>query len=141
MQAPWSTPDIPPPVLEAGSEFDLRKDARYAGIAIPSTESLKDTIARVLPYYERAIVPQLRAGETVIIYGIPGLEKLADTLRAWLLHQGRRDVLAVQHQTAHCGRPFDADGDGAAIDIDRLRQAESDGPDPRQHHLLQHWRQ
>jgi 2,3-bisphosphoglycerate-dependent phosphoglycerate mutase len=54
-------------VLEAGSEFDLAKDPRYAGIAIPSTESLKDTIARVLPYFEAAIVPQLRAGETVLV--------------------------------------------------------------------------
>ena len=59
--------DIPPPVLGAGSEFDLGKDARYAGIAIPNTESLKDTIARVLPYYDSAIVPQLKAGETVLI--------------------------------------------------------------------------
>jgi 2,3-bisphosphoglycerate-dependent phosphoglycerate mutase len=59
--------DIPPPVLEHGSEFDLSSDPRYAGIAIPSTESLKDTIARVLPYYESAITPALRAGETVII--------------------------------------------------------------------------
>src|SRR5262245_30792646 len=59
--------DTPPPVLEAGSEFDLGKDPRYAGIAIPSTESLKDTIARVLPYYEAAIVPQLKAGETVLV--------------------------------------------------------------------------
>ncbi|WP_100868155.1 2,3-diphosphoglycerate-dependent phosphoglycerate mutase [Novosphingobium kunmingense] len=59
--------DIPPPPQEAGSEFDLAADVRYAGIAIPNTESLKDTIARVLPYYESAIVPQLQAGETVII--------------------------------------------------------------------------
>jgi len=59
--------DIPPPVLEDGSEFDLKADPRYAGIAIPSTESLKDTIARVLPYYESAIVPALKAGETVLI--------------------------------------------------------------------------
>lgn len=59
--------DIPPPVLDAGSEFDLAKDIRYAGIAIPNTESLKDTIARVLPYYESAIVPQLTKGETVLI--------------------------------------------------------------------------
>lgn len=59
--------DIPPPVLEAGSEFDLAKDARYAGIPIPNTESLKDTIARVLPYYESAIAPELAKGETVII--------------------------------------------------------------------------
>ena len=59
--------DIPPPVLEQGSEFDLKADPRYAGIAIPQAESLKDTIARVLPYYESAIAPQLRAGETVLI--------------------------------------------------------------------------
>ena len=59
--------DIPPPVLEAGSQFDLSGDARYAGIAIPSTESLKDTIARVLPYYESAITPALRSGETVLV--------------------------------------------------------------------------
>ena len=59
--------DTPPPVLEAGGEFDLASDPRYAGIAIPSTESLKDTIARVLPYYEEAIVPQLKAGETVLV--------------------------------------------------------------------------
>jgi 2,3-bisphosphoglycerate-dependent phosphoglycerate mutase len=59
--------DIPPPVLDAGSEFDLGRDARYAGIAIPRTESLKDTIARVLPYYESTIAPKLRDGETVLI--------------------------------------------------------------------------
>jgi 2,3-bisphosphoglycerate-dependent phosphoglycerate mutase len=59
--------DIPPPVLEAGSEFDLASDPRYAGIAVPATESLKDTIARVLPAYEELIVPALKAGETVIV--------------------------------------------------------------------------
>ena len=59
--------DIPPPVLESGSEFDLGRDNRYAGIPIPSTESLKDTIARVLPYYEAAIAPALRAGEVVLV--------------------------------------------------------------------------
>ena len=59
--------DIPPPVLEAGSPFDLAGDPRYAGIPIPNTESLKDTIARVLPYYESAIAPALAAGETVLI--------------------------------------------------------------------------
>ena len=59
--------DVPPPVLEDGSEFDLKQDARYAGIAIPSTESLKLTIERVLPYYEAQIAPQLAKGETVIV--------------------------------------------------------------------------
>ncbi|HEX4847947.1 MAG TPA: 2,3-diphosphoglycerate-dependent phosphoglycerate mutase [Novosphingobium sp.] len=59
--------DTPPPVLEDGSEFDLKADPRYAGIAIPSTESLKDTIARVLPYYEAEIAPALKAGEVVLV--------------------------------------------------------------------------
>lgn len=59
--------DIPPPPLDAGSPYDLSADPRYAGIAIPNTESLKDTIARVLPYYESAIAPELKAGKTVII--------------------------------------------------------------------------
>ncbi len=59
--------DIPPPPLDADSPYDLASDPRYVGIAIPNTESLKDTIARVLPYYENAIVPELRAGKTVVI--------------------------------------------------------------------------
>ena len=59
--------DIPPPVLEDGSAFELKFDPRYAGIDIPVTESLKDTIARVLPYYQAAIIPVLRTGQTVLI--------------------------------------------------------------------------
>ncbi len=59
--------DIPPPAMETGSAFDLAGDRRYAGIAIPNTESLKDTIARVLPYWERRIAPELKAGKRVII--------------------------------------------------------------------------
>ena len=59
--------DTPPPPLEPGSDFDLSKDRRYAGIAIPSTESLKDTIARVLPYWETRIAPALRDGRRVVI--------------------------------------------------------------------------
>jgi 2,3-bisphosphoglycerate-dependent phosphoglycerate mutase len=59
--------DTPPPPLEADSPFDLSKDRRYAGIDIPVTESLKDTIARVLPYWESRIAPELRAGKRVLI--------------------------------------------------------------------------
>ena len=59
--------DIPPPELEADSAFDVSKDRRYAGIAVPRTESLKDTIARVLPYWDAAIAPRLKAGERVVI--------------------------------------------------------------------------
>lgn len=59
--------DIPPPPLDAGSPYDLSQDRRYAGIAIPATESLKDTIARVLPYWDARIAPELRAGKRVLI--------------------------------------------------------------------------
>ena len=59
--------DIPPPAQEPAGDFDLTNDRRYAGIAIPATESLKDTIARVLPYWEERIAPALRAGERVLI--------------------------------------------------------------------------
>ncbi len=59
--------DTPPPPLEPGSAFDLSGDRRYAGIAIPQTESLKDTIARVLPYWEATIAPALKRGERVMI--------------------------------------------------------------------------
>lgn len=59
--------DTPPPPLAPGGDYDLSADRRYAGIAIPATESLKDTIARVLPYWESAIAPALRAGKRVLI--------------------------------------------------------------------------
>uniref|UniRef100_UPI002622530C 2,3-bisphosphoglycerate-dependent phosphoglycerate mutase n=1 Tax=uncultured Sphingomonas sp. TaxID=158754 RepID=UPI002622530C len=59
--------DVPPPPLEAGSAWDLAADRRYAGIPIPNTESLKDTIARVLPYWNARIAPELKAGKRVLI--------------------------------------------------------------------------
>jgi 2,3-bisphosphoglycerate-dependent phosphoglycerate mutase len=59
--------DVPPPPLEPGGPYDLSSDRRYAGIDIPATESLKDTIARVLPYWETRIGPELKAGKNVLI--------------------------------------------------------------------------
>jgi 2,3-bisphosphoglycerate-dependent phosphoglycerate mutase len=59
--------DVPPPAMEAGSEFDLTNDRRYAGIAVPAAESLKDTIARVLPYWNDRIAPALKDGQRVLI--------------------------------------------------------------------------
>jgi 2,3-bisphosphoglycerate-dependent phosphoglycerate mutase len=59
--------DTPPPPLEAGGAFDLSKDRRYAGVAVPATESLKLTLERVLPYWNETIAPDLRAGKNLII--------------------------------------------------------------------------
>jgi len=59
--------DIPPPELAPGGEYDFGKDRRYAGKDLPSTESLKTTLVRVLPYWEAAIAPKLKAGETILV--------------------------------------------------------------------------
>jgi 2,3-bisphosphoglycerate-dependent phosphoglycerate mutase len=59
--------DVPPPPIEEGSSFDVAQDRRYAGLPVPNAESLKDTIARALPYFEAEIAPQLKAGKRVIV--------------------------------------------------------------------------
>ncbi|MEP7304776.1 MAG: 2,3-diphosphoglycerate-dependent phosphoglycerate mutase [Acidobacteriota bacterium] len=62
--------DIPPPPLEAGDDRHPSRDSRYAALGpgdLPSTESLKDTVARFLPYWHATIAPSLLAGKRVII--------------------------------------------------------------------------
>lgn len=62
--------DIPPPALEKEDDRHPRFDTRYQGLdelALPDSESLKDTIARVLPYWHDAIVPEIRAGKRVLV--------------------------------------------------------------------------
>ena len=62
--------DIPPPPLERDDRRHPRFDPRYAGLSeaeLPATESLKDTLARVVPYWNARIAPQLRAGRHVLV--------------------------------------------------------------------------
>jgi len=59
--------DIPPPPLEPDSPYAVSGDRRYAGVDVPRTESLKDTIARALPYYEAEIAPALKAGRRALV--------------------------------------------------------------------------
>jgi 2,3-bisphosphoglycerate-dependent phosphoglycerate mutase len=59
--------DIPPPPLPDGDRYDVSRDRRYAGVEVPRTESLKDTIARTLPYYEAEIAPALQSGKRVLV--------------------------------------------------------------------------
>lgn len=62
--------DIPPPPLDVTDERFPGFDPRYAGLdrlVLPRAESLKDTIARVLPYWHDAIVPAVRSGQRVLI--------------------------------------------------------------------------
>ncbi|NCT91924.1 phosphoglyceromutase [Cellulomonas sp. APG4] len=59
--------DVPPPEIELGSEFSQDGDPRYAGEPIPRSECLKDVLERALPYWESEVVPDLRAGKTVLV--------------------------------------------------------------------------
>ena len=59
--------DTPPPPLESGGSYDLSTDARYANVSIPTTESLKTTLERVLPYWNSDIAPALAAGSDLLV--------------------------------------------------------------------------
>ncbi|HVS77530.1 MAG TPA: 2,3-diphosphoglycerate-dependent phosphoglycerate mutase [Steroidobacteraceae bacterium] len=62
--------DIPPPPLDADDERHPRFDPRYADVPaaeLPATESLKDTLARVLPFWHSRIAPELRRGRNVLV--------------------------------------------------------------------------
>ncbi|AYM79209.1 2,3-diphosphoglycerate-dependent phosphoglycerate mutase [Janthinobacterium agaricidamnosum] len=62
--------DTPPPPLEANDDRASYNDPRYAGLpkaAIPLTECLKDTVARVMPAWDEEIAPAIRAGKKIII--------------------------------------------------------------------------
>jgi 2,3-bisphosphoglycerate-dependent phosphoglycerate mutase len=60
--------DTPPPPIDPKDEFSQTDDARYAGLGdqAPLTECLKDVVARMLPYWESEVVPDLRAGKVVL---------------------------------------------------------------------------
>jgi 2,3-bisphosphoglycerate-dependent phosphoglycerate mutase len=59
--------DIAPPPLAADSPWQVRSNRRYAGVDVPRTESLKDTVERAVPYYEEQIAPLLKIGKRVLV--------------------------------------------------------------------------
>jgi 2,3-bisphosphoglycerate-dependent phosphoglycerate mutase len=62
--------DVPPPALEPADERHPRFDPRYAGLSaqeLPATESLKLTLARVLPHWHSTLAPAIRAGQRVLV--------------------------------------------------------------------------
>ncbi|WP_439491378.1 2,3-diphosphoglycerate-dependent phosphoglycerate mutase [Blastomonas fulva] len=110
--------DIPPPPMEAGSEFDLSKDRRYAGIAIPNTESLKDTIDRVLPYWESRIAPELKAGKRVII------SAHGNSLRALVKHLSGIADDAITSLEIPTGQPIVYELDENLAEVERYYLSE-----------------
>ena len=61
--------DTPPPVIDPNNEFAQTHDLRYADLGkdLPGTECLADVVVRMLPYWESNIVPDLKAGKTVMV--------------------------------------------------------------------------
>jgi 2,3-bisphosphoglycerate-dependent phosphoglycerate mutase len=105
--------DIPPPLPEEGSPWDLAQDLRYKGVPIPQTESLKDTIERVLPYWESAIAPELKAGKRVLI------SAHGNSLRALVKHLSgisEADIASLEIPT---GKPIVYELDDALSATDR----------------------
>ena len=78
--------DIPPPAYAPGDRANPALDRRYAGLSpreLPLAESLKDTVARVVPCWEQSIAPRIRAGERLVIAAH------GNSLRALIKHLDR----------------------------------------------------
>ena len=86
--------DVPPPPMARGDERNVRHDPRYAGLPpeiVPDTECLADVVARMLPYWYDAIVPDLVPGRTVLVAAH------GNSLRALVKHlQGLTDDEVVE---------------------------------------------
>jgi len=62
--------DVPPPAMEPDNPYNPNADERYAQVpadALPLTECLKDVVARLAPYWEEVLAPELRDGRTVLV--------------------------------------------------------------------------
>jgi 2,3-bisphosphoglycerate-dependent phosphoglycerate mutase len=95
--------DTPPPPIDNDSEFSTFADPRYAGIPTeirPRTECLKDVLERALPYWYDQIVPDLRAGKTVLIAAH------GNSLRAIVKHLDRMSDEAVVGLNIPTGIPL-----------------------------------
>ncbi|HZF44443.1 MAG TPA: 2,3-diphosphoglycerate-dependent phosphoglycerate mutase [Sphingomonadaceae bacterium] len=104
--------DVPPPPMEPGGPYDLAADRRYAGISVPQSESLKDTIARVLPYWDARIAPALRDGERVLI------SAHGNSLRALVKHLSQIPDDEIAELEIPTGQPivYELDADLNATD-------------------------
>jgi len=92
--------DTPPPALAAEDPRSEARDPRYAGIAVPRTECLKDTVARVVPYWEQAIAPQVRAGNRVLVAAH------GNSLRALVKHLDNISDAAIMNENIPTGIPL-----------------------------------
>jgi 2,3-bisphosphoglycerate-dependent phosphoglycerate mutase len=95
--------DVPPPALEPGDPRHPRNDRRYASLReseLPLTESLKDTVARFLPYWNETIAPAVKGGKRVLIAAH------GNSLRALVKYLDGLDEKQVIDLNIPTGRPL-----------------------------------
>ena len=110
--------DVPPPAAEPGGAYDLATDRRYAGVPVPATESLKDTIARVLPHWEERIAPALQGGARVLI------SAHGNSLRALVKHLSHIPDDAITALEIPTGQPIVYELDAGLNATDRYYLSE-----------------
>jgi 2,3-bisphosphoglycerate-dependent phosphoglycerate mutase len=61
--------DVPPPLIADDNEYSQANEAKYAelGAALPKSECLKDVVARMMPYWNESIIPDLKSGKRVLV--------------------------------------------------------------------------
>ena len=102
--------DVRPPPLDDHDERFPGHDPRYATLAngeLPRAESLKDTVARLLPYWGRILVPQLRSNRTVLV------SAHGNSLRALVKHLDRISDTDISNVEIPTGAPLVYQLDGA----------------------------
>jgi 2,3-bisphosphoglycerate-dependent phosphoglycerate mutase len=126
--------DIPPPPLSPDDPRHPRFDPRYADVdpgSLPAAESLKDTLARVLPYWESRIVPELRADKTVLIVAhgnsLRALVKMLDMISEsdiveFNIPTGIPILYELDEQLQSTGRRFLGDAAGIAAAQEAVRR-------------------
>jgi 2,3-bisphosphoglycerate-dependent phosphoglycerate mutase len=105
--------DVPPPAMAPGSRFDVTDDRRYAGVDVPQTESLKNTIERVLPCWNERIAPALRTGQRVLI------SAHGNSLRALVKHLSNIPDDEITGLEIPTGDPIVYELDDALAEVDR----------------------
>jgi 2,3-bisphosphoglycerate-dependent phosphoglycerate mutase len=126
--------DIPPPALSLDDPRHPRFDPRYADVdpaSLPATESLKDTLSRVLPYWESRIVPELRANKNVLIVAhgnsLRALIKMLDMMSESAIVEfniptGVPILYELDEQLQPVGRRFLGDPEAIAAAQDAVRR-------------------
>ena len=108
--------DVPPPALSLDDPRHPRFDPRYAGVdpaLLPAAESLKDTLARVQPYWEARIAPVLREGRDVLVVAH------GNSLRALVKMLDRMSESDIVEFNIPTGIPMLYDLDDALVPLSR----------------------